>query len=203
MTKEPDFVRANEKISDARNWRGDVNVTLGDETLTFKHRLLNEKEFLNIKKELDFSNAADEGGPGNVGQTDDQERLLELQQKEELSEEEEEELQKLAGKVAQQTDKIEDALGENGYDLFMEAGKKTIEPSEDAVEYVYDADPHEAKDLMGVDTLPNPMTKGVVREHLREQLRQMISEQPYPIKMNVGMQAFSETVSVLGNESRR
>lgn len=198
MTEEPDFVRANRKVSDARNWRGDVQVALGDETVTFKHRLLSEQEFLNVKKELSLSDVND-GESGNVGQTEAQERLLELQQKEELDESEEDELRELNQEVAQQTDKVEDALGEDGYDLFLELGKKTIEPDNESVEYVYNASPAEAKELMGVNTLPNPLTKERVREHMSEKLSDMVTDQPYPIKLNVGMQAFSETLSVLGN----
>lgn len=199
MTDEPDFVRANNKISDARNWRGDVNVTLGDESLTFKHRLLNESEFLNVKQSLDLSEVAGEDS-GNVGQTDAQERLIELQKKkEDLSDEEEQELRELNQEVAQQTDTIEDALGDAGYDLFLELGKKTIEPSDEDVEYVYNANPVEAKELLEVEQLPNPLTKDAIRELMSERLSGMVSDQPYPIKLNVGMQAFSETMSVLGN----
>lgn len=197
MTDEPDFVRANRKISDARNWRGDVQVALGDETVTFKHRLLNENEFLNVKKELSLSEVQEE--QGNVGETEAQERLLELQQQEDLSEAEEEELRELNQEVAQQTDQIEDALGEEGYDLFLALGKRTIEPDEESVEYVYNASPAEAKEHMGVQQLPNPLTKDAVREHMSEKLSDMVTDQPYPIKLNVGMQAFSETISVLGN----
>lgn len=202
MTEEPDFVRAKHKISDATTWRGDVTVSLGNDTVTFKHRLLNEGEFLELKKELDLSSAAGEDDPGNVGQTADQERLLELQQKSELTDEEEEELREMAGKVAQQTDRIEDALGDKGYDLLMDAGRDTIEPAPDGVEYVYDLaseSPAEAAELMGVDQLPNPLTKGAVKQNMHEELVDMITDQPYPIKLNVGMQAFSETISVLGN----
>lgn len=203
---EPDFVRAKQKISDATNWRGDVTVSLGDDTVTFKHRLLNENEFLELKRELDLSSATDGDAPGNVGQTEDQERLLELQQKEDLTDEEENELRERAQRVAQQTNQIEDALGEKGYSLLMDAGRNTIEPSQEDVDYVYDLtseDPNRAKELMGVSQFPNPLTKGTVREHLRDELVSMITDQPYPIKLNVGMQAFSETISILGNGSQK
>lgn len=200
---EPDFVRAKSKISSATNWRGDVNVSLGDETVTFKHRLLNEEEFLNLKRLLDTDALQDADDPGNVGQTDAQERLLELQQKEELEENEEEELRELTEQVAQQTDKIEDALGDEGYGYLMELGKATIRPSDEDVKYVYEAPPDEMRDLMGIHTLPNPITEDTIEEHLQEELVDMISEQPYPIKLNVGMQAFSETISVLGNGLQR
>jgi hypothetical protein len=198
MTGEPDFVRAKEKITQATNWRGDVNVSLGDETVTFKHRLLNENEFLNLKQSLNLSEV-EQSGNENVGQTEAQERLLELQQKEDLSDDEEDELAELSREVAQQSDEIEDALGEDGYDKLLSLGRDVIEPSKDDIDYVYEAPPDEAKRLMGVSRLPNPLTKEAIRRELKGELADMISEQPYPIKINVGMQAFSETISVLGN----
>lgn len=199
MTTKPDFVRAKKKISDATNWRGDVNVSLGGDTVTFKHRLLTEDEFLELKQALNLDELQGEQST-NVGQTDAQERLLELQQKEdELTDEEEDELRRLSQEVAGQADKIERALGEDGYSKLMEAGRDCIEPSDEDVEYVYNANPDEARELMGVSTLPNPLTKDAVRDALRDELRTMITGQPYPIKLNVGMQALSETISVLGN----
>lgn len=200
MTDKPDFLRAKEKISDALSWRGDVNVNLGGETVTFKHRLLNETELLEVKRSLNMSEL-DEAD--NAGQTDAQERLLELQQKEDLSDAEEAELEDLSGQVAQQTDQIERALGEDGYDILMEMGRRTIEPSDDYVDYVYELPPQDMKSELGMQTLPNPVTKGAVSERLSEQMVDVIDEQPYPIKLNIGMQAFSETLSVLGNGSQR
>lgn len=202
MSPKPSFVRAKQKISDKTGWRGDVNVSLGDETVTFKHRLMNEGEFLNVKKQLNLSELQSDENE-NLGQTDAQQRLLELQQKEDLSDEEERELEELSQQVAGQTDRIERMLGDDGYDLLMKMGLKCIEPSDEDVEYVYNANPDEARELMGVDTLPNPLTKDVVRDQLTEELRNMITDQPYPIKINVGMQALSETISVLGNASQR
>lgn len=197
MTK-PDYVRAKQKISDAINWRGDVNVSLGNETVTFKHRLLSEQEFLELKQVLNLD-ALQDDSQQNVGQTDAQERLLELQQKEELSDAEEAELRELSQEVAGQTERIEEVLGEDGYEKIMEAGQKCIEPSEEDVDYVYNLNPQEQREMMGVDTLPNPLTKDAVRDQLADELRSMITGQPYPIKMNVGMQALSESISVLGN----
>lgn len=192
------MVRAKRKIGDALNWRGDVNVSLGDETVTFEHRLLQEEELYDVKDALNLDELQSKTDE-NLGQTEAQERLLELQQKNELTDEEEEELQQLTEAVMDQTEKIERALGDDAYDKLMEAGKRCIEPTDEDVEFVYNASPGDMKEYMGVEKLPNPLTKDVIREHLREELREMVSNQPYPIKLNVGLQAFSETLSVLGN----
>jgi hypothetical protein len=205
---ESDFVTAKRKTTNAREYRGDVNVSLGDETVTFKHRLLTETEFMRLQQVLD-TEALDQDAGGvdpEVGQTDAQQRLLELQQKEELSDAEEAELEELSGEVASQTSKIKDALGDEGFDLLMEMGTDVIKPSDDDVRYVYDLvseDPNTAKDLMGVSTLPSPITEGAVRENLESELEGMITDQPYPIKLNVGLQAMAETISVLGNGLQR
>jgi hypothetical protein len=206
MTREPDFVRAKRKINEATNWRGDVSVSLGQETVTFKHRLLTESEFLELQRELDKDALSEDGdgdvAPSDMGETEAQERLLALQEKEDLTEEEERELRELTQEVAGQTDRIERALGEDGYELLMDMGRRVIEPSEEDVGYVFDLmteEPAEAIRMMGMDSLPENMTRGEVNERLRSELRSMIDDQPYPIKLNVGMQAMAETISVLGN----
>ena len=195
MTDEPDFIRAKRKLNKAKKWRGTVNVSLGDETVEFAHCLLNESELLDLKQTLDMSAIDDD----NVGQTDAQERLLELQEKDELTPEEESELDELTAEVAAQTDSIEEALGEDGYDKLMEMGKQCIRPTEEDIQKVYDADPTTMRQYMGVETLPNPITEDAIETELTNELSDMIGEQPYPIKLNVGLQAFSETLSVLGN----
>lgn len=199
------FVTAKRKTTNAREYRGDVNVSLGDETVTFKHRLLWEPEFTHLQQVLDtdsLSGDADMEVDPEMGETEAQERLLELQQKSELTDEEKAELQRLTDQVASQTSQIKDALGDEGFNLLMEYGERTIKPADEDVDHVYDlasSDPAEAVQLMGIDSLPQTLTKGTVREHLEDELEEIITEQPYPIKLNVGMQAMAETISVLGN----
>lgn len=208
---EPAFVTAKRKTGNAKDYRGDVNVSLGDETVTFKHRLLNETEFGRLQQALDTESLAEEDVDSDVpdeavdpdmGETEAQERLLELQEKSDLTDEEEAELKQLSKKVASQTSKIKDALGEDGFALLREMGRETIKPDDESVDYVYNLtteDPNQAKQLLGINNLPNPMTKDVVRDHLEDQLEEMVTDQPYPIKLNVGLQAMAETISVLGN----
>ncbi|TKX52268.1 hypothetical protein EXE42_16650, partial [Halorubrum sp. SP3] len=93
---DPAFVVAKRKTGNARNYRGDVNVSLGDQTVTFKHRLLNETEFQELQHALDTEEMASADEPEvdpEMGDTEAQERLLELQEKPELTSEEEQELQ--------------------------------------------------------------------------------------------------------------
>jgi len=200
MSDVPPEVRAKEKITDGTDWRGTVNVSLGDETVAFSHRLLKETELMRIRNTLDMESLTEGGDDdGSVGQTEAQERMLELQQKAELSEDERSELNDLAREVAGETDSIEDALGSDGYYLLMEMGQNTIEPSDEYVEWVYEQSPEKQRVEMGVENLPQPLTKKAVREELRGELRDLIDGQPYPIKIQVGLQSLGETLSVLGN----
>lgn len=204
---DPAFVVAKRKTGNARDYRGDVNVSLGDETVTFKHRLLNETEFGDLQHALDSEEMASADEPEvdpEMGETDAQERLLELQEKSDLTDEEEQELQELTEQVASQTSRIKDALGEDGFALLRTFGKKVIKPDDESVDHVYNlvkTDPAQAATLMGMEQLPSgeTLTKDDVRERLEDELERMVTDQPYPIKLNVGLQAMAETISVLGN----
>jgi len=204
---DPAFVVAKRKTGNARDYRGDVNVSLGDETVTFKHRLLNETEFESLQHALDSEEMASADEPEvdpEMGETDAQERLLELQEQSDLTDEEEQELQELSQQVASQTSRIKDALGEDGFALLRKFGKKVIKPDDESVDHVYDlvkSDPAQAAQLMGLEQLPSggTLTKADVRDRLEDELERMVTDQPYPIKLNVGLQAMAETISVLGN----
>jgi len=201
-TDVPPEVRAKEKIADGTDWRGSVTITLDGEAVDFCHRLLNETELMRVRNAIDMDALTDGGGDdGNVGQTEAQERLLELQQKGELTDDEETELRELAQEVAGETDEIEDALGEDGYYLLMEMGQNAIEPSEEYVEWVFEQSPSTVREHTGVESVPSTLTKEWIRDRLRSELRDDLDGQPYPIKIQIGMQALAETMSVMGNGS--
>ena len=204
---DPAFVVAKRKTGNVRDYRGDVSVSLGDETVTFKHRLLNETEFQELQHALDteeMTSASEPEVDPEMGETEAQERLLELQEKSDLTTEEEQELQELSQQVASQTSRIKDALGKDGFALLRKFGKEVIKPDGESVDHVYDlakSNPAEAANLMGLNELPTggTLTKNDVREHLEDELERMVTDQTYPIKLNVGLQAMAETISVLGN----
>jgi len=206
MATEPDFIKAKRKTQSARQWRGDVNVSLGDETVTFKHRLLWEPEFTQLQQVLDLD-AVSEGGDDvdpEMGQSDAQQRVLELQQKADLTDEEEAELRELSQEVASETEQIRDALGDEGFELLQQFGTEVIDVADEDVRWMKDQfkeDPQSAMEHLGMSQLPSggTLTMDEIRDQMRAQLVDMITHQPYPIKLNVGLQAMSETISVLGN----
>lgn len=192
-----DYLTGRRKVSQGTDWRGTVNVSLGDDTVSWGHRLLNESEFFEVKQIISLSEFEDYK---DEDQPDAQERLLELQEKEELTDEEEAELQDLSREMAAETDKIEDALGDDAYDKLMWAGKQAVMPTdEDLEDLVFNAPKEIQSEILG--DVPQHLSPDdpKVEEALKRDMVQTISQQPFPIKLNLGMQAFMETIRVMGN----
>jgi len=195
----PPEVRANEKIDRGVDWRGTVEIELGDETVEYTHRLLNESETMRVRQALDTEAAA--SVDDEAVDAEKRERLAELQQREELDEDEKEELREIVADLAGDDEALQDALGEDGLYLLMEMGQNTIEPSDEYVEWVLDQPPSDQAEILGVDEdeLGGFTPTDRVRTELRRTLRDKIDGQPFPIKIQIGMSAFAETMSVLGN----
>lgn len=193
-----DYLTARDKINQGVDWRGTANVPVDGETMQFGHRLLNETEFHDLKRVIPLSELREYK---NSDESDAEKRLQELQQKDELSDAEERELEQLQAEVAAMQDDIEDALGEDAYDEIMRAGRRAIMPTEDDVEDIINA-PHDVQRRV-LGEVPQMLDFDTAEELLKEDMVETVSQQPYPIKFTVGMQAFAETVRVLGNGIRR
>lgn len=191
-----DYLVARQKLEQGRKWRGEVNVPLGDTTVTLKHRLLNEEELADLKLAMPDTDP-DEDEFDDPELQEKQERLLELQSKNELSDEEEEELEELHRYVSARMDNVEDDLGEEAMELLMEYGADVLRPSEEDVQDLLDAPLEVQRKVMG--DVPQTLTKRKAREHLIEDMKEQVKNQPYPVKMQVGIQAMQETISVVGN----
>lgn len=192
-----DWITARQKINKGVDWRDTANVSLGGTTAEIGHRLLHEPEYLEIKQALSLGELREYK---DEHQTDAQERLLELQEKDELTDEEEAELDDLSAEVAQQTDEMEEALGTDAYDRLMWAGKRAIMPTQDDLEdFVFNAPTEVQREVLG--EVPNHLSPDdpEVESALKSDMVETVSEQPFPITLNIGMQAFMETIRVLGN----
>lgn len=195
-TDLPPEVVGKNKINEGTDWRGTIEIELGDETVEYTHRMLHESELIRVRNTID-QNAVD-------SDTDDidedaRDRLVELQQKDELTDDERDEMRELGKDLAGDEDTLMDALSEDGMYLLMEMGRNAICPSEEYVDWTFSQKPATQCEHMGVESVPNPMTKEVVADELQSELRNDIDGQPYPIKIQIGMAAFAETMSVLGN----
>lgn len=198
-----DYITARKKINEGTDWRGSANVPIDGDATELGFRLLSESEFLELKRIIPLSELQEYQ---DEDQTESEQRLQELQEKDELTDEEVRELENLQAKLATMQDKIEDALGKDAYDKIMWAGKKAIMPTEADVEDYLGADPELQCRIAGVGSvaeLPNPLTFDDAEEILKRDMVETVSHQPYPIKFTLGMQAFMETVRVLGNGLRR
>ena len=203
MTQEysGDWITARRKINKGKDWRGTANVSIGGQTMEIGHRLLTESEFLDLKRTLPLSELQEYR---EEDQSEAEQRLEELQQQDDLSPEEADELETLQAKVAAMQDDIEDALGEDAYDKIIWAGKRAVMPTEQDCEDFVNAPPSVQVDIADVTSpnqLPNPMTPGdeEVEQLLKQDMLATIEGCPYPLKFNIGMQAFMESVRVLGN----
>lgn len=187
-----DFLRADEKIQQGTDWQGEVTIPVAGEEMTFGFTLLDERVNQRVQSTLPLEEFRDYQ---KGGMSEEQERLLELQRKNDLTDAEQEELIELAQEVNPE-EEGRDTLGDDAVDALMDAGKHAIEPTDGDVEDVMGLSPNEQEALFG--DVPEG-GEPAFRDRLREYMRTRIEEQPFPIKFIIGQQAFMETVAVQGN----
>lgn len=194
-----DYFVAKQKVGEGTDYRDTTNVSFGNGSFEFAHRLLHEKELTEVRKHISFAEIAEYQ---EHEQSESHERLQELQATDDLTDEEERELAELTREVSQEVGSIRDALGDDAYDMIMWAGKQAIMPSQaDCEDFVRELDPTEQQQILGTEEPPSALRADSerVEQALKEDIVETVTEQPFPIKMNVGMQAMMETMRVLGN----
>lgn len=188
-----DFLKADEKIEQGTDWQDTMQIPIAGEKMEFGFTLLEERDRQHVQNELpiqEFKEYRDDG------MSEEQERLMELQRKDELTDEEQQELVDLAEKVNPE-DEGRDSLGDDAVDALMDAGKAAIEPTEDDVADILAADPDVQKRIFG--EIPSNLDRDTAREKLRAYMKERIEGQPFPIKYVLGQRAYMETVAVQGN----
>lgn len=188
-----DFLRADEKIEQGTDWQDTMQIPIAGEQMEFGFTLLDERVRQRVQNVLPLDEFRDYR---KDGMSDEQERLMELQRKDDLSEDEQEELVELAQEVNPE-EEGRDSLGDDAVDALMDAGKHAIEPTEGDVQDVITADPDVQERVFG--EIPDHLDDETAREHLREYMRDRIEGQPFPIKFQLGQRAFMESVAVMGN----
>jgi len=188
-----DFLRADEKIRQGTDWRDTMPIPIAGEKMEFGFTLLNER----IRQEVQNCLPIDEFRKyKQSGMSDEQERLMELQRKDELSEEEQDELIELAEKVNPE-DEGRESLPDAAVDALMDAGKHAIKPTEGDVQDIISADPETQERVFG--EIPEHLDTDTAESLLGEYMREQIEDQPFPIKFSLGQRAYMETVAVQGN----
>jgi len=187
-----DFLTVDEKLDEAANWTDTVQVPMGDSTITLAHRLLTERERLKLRVRLPMDELQEYQ---NEEMDADRERLLALQEKDSLTEEEEAELRDLHETAGQQTAGLLSALGEDGVNALMDAGKWTVQPTPEDINDVINAPVERQEAILGGD-VPTTLTAEKVREPLAEAIKEKSEAQPYLLKWHLGMKALNETNGV-------
>jgi hypothetical protein len=191
------YLQARDKLRDGRHWTGTAQLALGDEIFELHHRLLTEDELLQVQESLGGGDDDDVAVDLDDSEMQElQERLLELQNKPELSEDEQAELKQLSKRLGGENS-VDQQLDEDARETLLDLGRDVIKPSDEDVEAVMSADPDTQREILG--EIPTHLTRDDVRNALKADMQEMITDQPYPIKYSLAMQALSETQRVLGN----
>lgn len=188
-----DLLRADEKIEQGIEWQDTMTIPVAGENIEFGFSLLDERVRQQVQNELpidEFRKYKQDG------MSDEQERLMELQRKDELSEDEREELLDLAEEVNPE-EEGRNKLGEDAVDALMDAGKEALEPTEGDIQDIIAAEPDVQKRIFG--EIPQILDKDVAREKLKEYWKDRVEGQPFPVKYSLGQRAYMETVAVMGN----
>lgn len=187
------WLKARQKINEGKDYTEKTPVPFGDETIEITHRLLTESELMAVQSNIDQEALLEHR---TDGESDAEQRLRELQNKDELTDAEERELQEVGDEVQRQKAGIMNSLGKETYDAFMEAGKKALTPSEEDIDDAYALSPDEQENLFGkVLTHRNE-----ARDLLKSDMRNSVEDQPYPIKYIIGQAAYGESMKLLGDE---
>jgi len=189
-----DLLRADEKIEQGIDWQDTMTIPVAGENMEFGFTLLDEDVRTQVQNTLPLDEFRQYQSDGV---SDDHERLMELQRKDDLTDEEQDELLELAERVNPQ-EEGKDTLSDEAVQALMEAGKHALEPTDDDVTDVMMADPETQERIFDGD-LPQHMDEGTARDALREYMKERVEGQPFPIKFSIGQRAYMETLAVQGN----
>jgi hypothetical protein len=191
-----DFLVADEKIQQGMEWSDTMTIPIAGEKHEFGFVLLDERVRQEVQSALPLEKFKDYR---KGGMSDEQERLMELQRKDELSESEQEELVELAEQVNPE-EEGQDTLGKDAVNALMDAGKHAIEPTEDDIQDIMQAPPATQEQIF--DEIPSHLDQETARTQLKSYMQSRVEKQPFPIKFQIGQRAFMETVAVQGNGFR-
>lgn len=186
------WLDARQKIQEGTDYTDNVDVPFGDETIELHHRLLTESELLDVEASMDREELMEHQ---SSDLSDAEQRIRELQRKDDLSPAEEEELRELARQIQAEQAGVMNSMGKDAFNAFMNAGKKALTPSEADIEEHFELSPDEMERRFNFV----PETRPDMREAIELEMREMVDDQPYPIKLIVGQKAYAESIALLGD----
>jgi len=184
--------KARQKISEGVEYRDEVPIPFGDETINLTHRLLNEGELFEVESAIDHEALQDHRESEDSAA---ESRVRELQQKKSLSDREKRELEDLSQRLAAEQQGIMDSMGYETYQAFMKAGKTTLVPSEQDINNAFELGIDEQERRFGKP----PNGRDEMFDALKTEMETMVDDQPYPIKFMIGQKAYTESLTVLGD----
>jgi hypothetical protein len=187
---------ADAKIEKGNNWQDTMTIPVAGDTTEFGFSLLDERPRQRVQNVLPLDEFRDYQ---QGGMSEQQDRLMELQRKDDLTDDEQAELLELVEEVNPE-DEGRDSLGDDAVNALMDAGVHAIEPTEDDINDLLAADPEVQERVFG--EIPDHVDHDTARDALKEYMEDRIENQPFPIKFQLGQRAFMETVSVMGNGFR-
>jgi len=188
-----DFLRADAKIEDGTEWSDTMTIPIAGEEMTFGFELLDERTRQQVQSNLPLEKFRDYQ---QGGMSEQQERLMELQRQDDLSDDEQEELVALAQEVNPE-EEGRDTLGEDAVNALMDAGKHALRPTDGDITDVLNAPPNVQERVLG--EIPDHLDHETVEDGLQSYMRKRVENQPFPIKFHIGQRAFMETIAVQGN----
>ena len=189
--------KAQAKIRKGKNYTDTVEVPFVDpetgETthIDLHYRLPSETEQLKVQQAVDFSELEDVNQGEDIVEA--QERVRELQAKDDLTPAEEQELQEQMRVVQQNEAELMSAMGEEMFDAILDLGKTCLTATDEDVNAAFEQDPATQRERFNFI----PETRDDMREALELEQNTLLEEQPYPVKFTVGMAAFDESQSLL------
>lgn len=189
-----DLLRADEKIEKGINWSDTMLIPVAGEKMEFGFTLLDETVRQRVQEALPMDEFREYK---KDGVSEEQERIMELQRKDDLTEDEQDEMLELMEEVNPE-EEGRNKLGDEAVDALMMAGKEALEPTEADVNDLMSADP-EVQQKVFDGSIPSMLDQEAARDGLREYMKERVVGQPFPIKYVLGQRAYMETVAVAGN----
>jgi hypothetical protein len=195
------------KIQQGDEWRETANVPVAGDTFEMEIRMLTEDERLDeVIPRIDMAALQEHE---DSGQSDAEERIEELQSKDDLTEAEQEELDEAQQELSTQEVELLNSLGSDTLGAIRDAGRMGVEPTDGDVDVVLNTSPSECRERFravnaddrtdvsipsyGPGDGPVPETREEARTAVKKEMQHFLDLNPYMVKFTLGMQVLNAT----------
>jgi hypothetical protein len=185
----------------AKEYRGYANIPVGEATYEVPYELLSHDQQLEVQGDINLEALAETDGAVDLDEETEtaEQRVQELQSKDDLTEVEKQELREAQQTLMQNNAELVDKLGSETLKAFHKAGRMAIAPDTEDVNNVMD-NPIEAKerfaDIPGAPAFGSgEITREAAARALKAEMRSILDDNPLPIYFTLGQQVFEESQS--------